>query len=83
MKSGVQPWIGCGSKAGWLAAGAPSRVALLGVAAADELRIGGLARARSCVSGRSLRSTRADAGHRAAGAVAGDEVVEPSSRRSR
>ena len=24
MKSGVQPWIGCGSKAGWLAAGDPS-----------------------------------------------------------
>ena len=24
MKSGVQPWIGCGSKAGWLAAGPPS-----------------------------------------------------------
>ena len=28
MKSGVQPWIGCGSKAGWLAAG-PVLLALL------------------------------------------------------
>ena len=26
MKSGVQPWIGCGSQSGWLPAGAPASV---------------------------------------------------------
>ena len=78
MKSGVQPWIGCGSKAGWLTAGAPSGAALLGMAAADQLRVGGFAEHDPRV-GPLPAQHAADAGDGAAGAIAGHEIVEPRS----
>ena len=76
MKSGVQPWIGCGSKAGWLAAGAPSRPRCCAWPLPSSCALAGsLSTIR--VSGRSRRSTRPTPVDRAAGAVAGDEIVEP------
>ena len=75
MKSGVQPWIGCGSKAGWLAAGSPVGVPLLGLARADELGVGRLGEHDLHV-GPGLPDDPPDARDGAAGAVAGDEIVE-------
>ena len=76
MKSGVQPWMGCGSNAGWLAGRRAVGGALLRFAAADQLRVGRLA--QDDLGLRPLLAQHAaDAGQRAAGAIAGDEIVEP------
>ena len=78
MKSGVQPWIGCGSQAGWLAAGAPSSARSCGASAADELRVGRLA--ENDARFRPLAAQHfGDAGDGSAGAIAGHEPVEPRS----
>jgi len=56
-KSGVQPWIGCGSKAGWLHAGAPSAVRSCTLPLPISWALAG-SHSTIRVSGRSLRSTR-------------------------
>ncbi len=58
MKSGVQPWIGCGSKAGWLTAGEPSAPRSCALPLPTSWALAGSDR-MILVSGRSLRSTRA------------------------
>ena len=75
MKSGLQPCIGCGLNDGCGFAGEPSGLrscamwlVSIGASAGSQTTI--------LVSGRSLRSTRATPVERAAGAEAGDEVIE-------
>ena len=76
MKSGVQPWIGWGWKAGWLAAGAPPSPRSWGCPLPTSWAVGGLA--EDDLRFRTLPAEHAaDAGQRAASAVAGHEVVEP------
>ena len=58
MKSGVQPWIGCGSQAGWLSDGEPSAVRTWACPLLTSEALAGSVR-MIFVSGRSLRSTRA------------------------
>ena len=58
MKSGVQPWIGCGLNAEWLPAGASSAARSWATPLPSSCAIAGSLRT-IFVSGRSLRSTRA------------------------
>src|SRR5690349_21320990 len=74
MKSGVQPWMGCGWKAGWLPAGPPSAVRSCGSPEPTSWALAGSERT-IFASGQCCFSTRPTPDG-AAGAVAGDEVVE-------
>ena len=58
MKSGVQPWIGCGCQSPWLAAGACSAPRSCGTPPPTSWALAGSLR-MILVSGRSRRSTRA------------------------
>ena len=76
MKSGVQPCIGCGLKAGCGADGVPSALRACSMPLPSSCASCG-SQTTILVSGRSLREHAPDALQRAAGAVAGHPVVEP------
>ena len=77
MKSGVQPCIGCGLKAGWRGRRRPVGIARLRRRRCPAAARRPARRRRSCVSGPLLGQHARDALQRAAGAVARDPVVEP------